>query len=170
MKHPYKILLFCLFCVAFIGCDRATKSIAKLRLENKAPLSYFHNTVRLQYVENTGAFLSLGADWPAALSFWVLSILPMLFLIAITVYFLKKYHNKRFVKLLPVMLIFSGGAGNIIDRMLYNRHVSDFINLGINNLRTGIFNLADVYVTAGALLLLIASSRKEERIRHSNAS
>ena len=137
-----------------------------MHLENKAPLSYFHNTVRLQYVENTGAFLSFGADWPDALSFWVLSILPMLFLIAITIYFLKKSHNKSFVKLLPVMLIFSGGAGNIIDRMLYNRHVSDFINLGINNLRTGIFNLADVYVTAGALLLLFYS-RNESSVNHS---
>jgi signal peptidase II len=167
MNRFNKIILFCLCCFAFIGCDRATKSFAKTHLENKAPLTYFHNTLRLEYVENTGAFLSLGEDWPEAVSFWILSILPMLFLLGITIYFIKKYSNKSFIKLAPVILIFSGGIGNIIDRLLYNRHVSDFINLGINDLRTGIFNFADMYVTAGVIMLLI-TSRKEKPMQHAN--
>jgi hypothetical protein len=54
---------------------------------------------------------------------------------------------------------FSGGMGNITDRVLYNRHVTDFINLGIMNIRTGIFNVADLYVTIGVLMLLIGYIR-----------
>ena len=49
----------------------------------------------------------------------------------------------------PFAFIFSGGIGNIIDRIMFDRHVVDFMNLGVNNLRTGIFNFADVYVTTG---------------------
>ena len=46
--------------------------------------------------------------------------------------------------------------GNIIDRILYDRHVSDFMNIGIYNLRSGIFNVADICITVGAIGLFIA--------------
>ena len=47
---------------------------------------------------------------------------------------------------------------NIIDRILFDRHVTDFMNLGIQNIRTGIFNVADICVTAGAIGLLLFCS------------
>jgi signal peptidase II len=47
--------------------------------------------------------------------------------------------------------------GNIIDRLVYDRHVTDFMNLGIGSLRTGIFNVADMCVTGGVIGLLIVS-------------
>ena len=62
----------------------------------------------------------------------------------------------QIVSALPKMsafaLIIAGGLGNIIDRLLFDRHVSDFMNIGIQNIRTGIFNFADVCVTAGAIV------------------
>ncbi|MGC4095906.1 MAG: signal peptidase II [Nitrospira sp.] len=57
------------------------------------------------------------------------------------------------------ILILSGGAGNLLDRVLHDGHVIDFMNLGIGSLRTGIFNVADVYITTGVLLLIIRSLR-----------
>ena len=161
MKTKYKIFIFCLFCVAFIGCDRVTKDFAKLHLKNSEPLSWFHNAIRLEYVENTGAFLSFGADWPQKISFWALTFLPLLFLSGLFVYAIKKSKEMRFSDMLPFALIFSGGIGNIIDRALFDRHVIDFMNLGINDLRTGIFNLADVYVMIGVLLFIVATFRKK---------
>ena len=59
---------------ACISCDRVTKDLAKERLKNQPPVSYFHDTVRLEYVENTGAALSLGDNLPKSVSFWLLSI------------------------------------------------------------------------------------------------
>jgi signal peptidase II len=56
--------------------------------------------------------------------------------------------------LFALTLIFSGGLGNLIDRILYDRHVTDFMNLGVFGLRTGIFNFADVYITLGVILAL----------------
>jgi len=58
-------------------------------------------------------------------------------------------------------LIFAGGVGNIIDRVLFDRHVPDFMNIGIHQLRTGIFKVADVYITAGALDLVLLSCIKK---------
>ena len=57
--------------------------------------------------------------------------------------------------MMAIALIFSGGIGNIIDRLLYDRHVADFMNVGINNFRTGIFNFADICVTAGVFMFAV---------------
>lgn len=150
-----RILIFCILSLLFIGCDQTTKGLAKEHLMNKPTLSYFNDTVRLLYVENTGAFLSFGADWPKAISFIVLTIFPILFLFGFSYVVLRKSQQYDRLQLAGITLIFSGGMGNLIDRVLYDRHVTDFINLGIENIRTGIFNVADMYITGGAILLLI---------------
>lgn len=69
-----------------ISCDQVTKDLAKTHLMNKEPASYFHDTFRLEYVENTGAALSLGANWPQPYNFVLLSIIPLLVLLALFVY------------------------------------------------------------------------------------
>ena len=50
---------------------------------------------------------------------------------------------------------FSGGISNMIDRVLSGA-VIDFMNIGIGNLRTGIFNVADMAIMAGLFLVVIA--------------
>jgi signal peptidase II len=160
MSTKYKILAFCIISILFIGCDRATKGLAKSHLRNREPISWFHNTIRLEYAENTGAFLSLGENLPRSISFWVFSILPLIFLSGFFVFALSRSRSMGFMEMLPFALIFSGGVGNIIDRILFDRHVTDFMNLGILGLRTGIFNFADVYVTTGVLIYLFMKMRK----------
>jgi signal peptidase II len=157
MKDKYKIILFCLLSLAFIGCDRITKDLAKQHLMYRGPVSYLHNTFVLEYVENTGAAMSLGEHLSKSVSFWLLSVLPALFLVALFIYCIIKIDELSRWKLLSFSLIFAGGLGNIIDRLAFDRHVTDFMNIGIGNLRTGIFNVADMCVTTGVILLLIVS-------------
>jgi signal peptidase II len=159
-KSKYKILIFCLISLVFIGCDRATKDLARIHLKDKDPVSFFHNTVRLEYVENTGAFLSFGDGLSKSLSFWLLSVLPLLFLFGFFVFALRRSGHMNFLEMLPFTLIFSGGVGNIIDRLLFDRHVTDFMNVGIQSLRSGIFNFADLYITAGVLILVVKNARR----------
>src|ERR1700743_3501681 len=161
MKNWMKVLLFCLISVLLIGCDRITKSIAKEHLMYREPISYFHNTFRLEYVENTGAALSLGDSLSKPDSFWLLSILPLVFLLLVFVYVIRKMRELSTLQLLSFSMIIAGGLGNIIDRILFDRHVSDFMNIGISNLRTGIFNFADVCVTAGVIGLLLSYREKK---------
>jgi signal peptidase II len=67
----------------------------------------------------------------------------------------------RLMRLFSFALIIAGGLGNIIDRLLFDRHVTDFMILSISHLRTGIFNFADVCVSAGAIgLILFHRDRK----------
>ncbi len=58
----------------------------------------------------------------------------------------------------------AGGIGNLIDRMLLDGHVTDFMNLGIGSFRTGIFNIADVILMMGAfgLFFLEIKSKTQE--------
>ncbi len=161
MKNWIKVLIFCFGCTVFIGCDRVTKVIAKENLVYGEPISYMHDTFRLQYVENTGAALSLGDDLPKATSFWLLSIFPLTILLGLFIYVIMHLKKMNRLMALSFCLIIAGGIGNIIDRIFNDRHVSDFMSIGINNIRTGIFNVADICVTAGVIGIFIALNKNK---------
>jgi len=160
MKRSLKIILICTLSIVLIGCDQVTKELAKTHLKDKPSLSFYHDTFRLDYVENTGAFLSLGDNLPPAISFWVMNVIPLLFLMGLFVYAIRKTASSSFMNIFPLLLICAGGFGNIIDRFLYDHHVTDFMNIGILSLRTGIFNVADLYVTTGVVVLLVMQWKK----------
>jgi signal peptidase II len=154
MKTRQKIILFFLFSFLFIGCDQVTKNLVKDNLEEGVSTSYLNDTFRLIYVQNTGAALGLGEDLHPHLSFWLLSIFPLIILSWLAYYAIRNAKKIGSIELLSFCLIIAGGIGNIIDRVLYDRHVTDFMNIGFGNVRTGIFNFADVCVTSGVIGLL----------------
>ena len=164
--NPFlKLFLFFIAVSSFVGCDQVTKNLAKTYLMNRDAITYFHNTFVLKYVENTGAFLSMGDQLSDSVSLWIFIVLPIVFLIGLLVFVLMKSREMSLIKLLGFALILAGGIGNIIDRILYDRHVTDFMILGIGNLRTGIFNFADLYVSIGAVTLLIFYRDKKNKAK-----
>jgi signal peptidase II len=60
-------------------------------------------------------------------------------------------------------LVASGALGNLLDRVRSPRGVVDFIDVGIGDLRFWTFNLADVGITCGAVLLVLALQRAGDR-------
>ncbi len=143
--------------------DRVTKDMAKEHLKDKASYSYFHDSFRLTYVENTGAMLSMGDGISKTASFWLFSMLPLCFLGGFLVYIVKRSKRISYKKLLAFSLIFAGGIGNIIDRIWFDRHVSDFMNIGWGNIRTGIFNFSDVWITTGVICLFFFSRYLDQK-------
>jgi signal peptidase II len=109
--------------------------------------------LRLQLVENPGSFLSLGAALPEHLRFGLFTAAVAMLLIGLVwIAFFAGVGPVRFVAL---ALVAGGGISNLIDRLLYHGLVTDFLNVGIGSLRTGIFNVADMAILAGALLLVL---------------
>jgi signal peptidase II len=157
MKRSVKIVLFCISCLTLVSWDRASKELAKKHLKDKATLTYLNDTVRFQYAENTGAALSMGDSLPKAASFWLLSIVPLAIILLMAGYAIKRSGEMSNAKLVSFNLMVAGGLGNIYDRIVFDRHVTDFMNIGIGGLRTGIFNFADVCITTGAILLLVSA-------------
>ncbi|HWH79770.1 MAG TPA: signal peptidase II, partial [Candidatus Binatus sp.] len=132
-----------LITVSCVILDQATKFIAKAFLAPDALISFAGDTLRLQYAENSGAFLSLGASLPEPWRNLVFTVLVGIFLFGLLGYVLLS-------RSLPVnavnclSFVFAGGISNLIDRIAYDGRVVDFLNVGIGPLRTGIFNVADM--------------------------
>lgn len=150
------VLLVIFFCIA---TDQATKWVAKKVLAPDALISFAGDMFRLQYAENTGAFLSLGATLPEPWRHLVFTVSVGVFLLALLAYLLLNRSLPR-SDLTWLSLVCGGGLSNLIDRIAYDGRVVDFLNVGIGPLRTGIFNVADMAITAAAILLVIDSLRK----------
>ncbi len=155
MKSARRLVALGLMVAATIGCDRMTKNLAEARLAGTPPRSFLTDTVRLEYAENAGAFLSLGASlppWARTGLFTIgtaatLVVLPMLALGL----------RSRPQALAGLGLLWAGGASNLVDRVTRGS-VVDFLNVGVGPIRTGIFNVADLAITAGALLVVFGWS------------
>ena len=150
-------LLLVVAAVTTIGCDRVTKHAAIAMLADEPRRSFLADTVRLEYVENRGGFLSLGADWPATVRTAVLTVGTGLMLL-IAIASARRFRSNHWL-LTGIALIVAGGVSNWIDRVMRGS-VPDFINLGLGPVRTGIFNVADVAITLGAVVLLLAEFRR----------
>lgn len=142
-----------------IGCDQGTKLVAKRLLQPDALISFAADTFRFQYAENRGAFLSLGSSLPEPLRHLIFTVLVGVFLFALLGYLLLN-RNLAMRHVICLSLVCGGGLSNLIDRIAYDGHVVDFLNIGIGPLRTGIFNVADMAITAGAILLAFDSFKK----------
>jgi signal peptidase II len=151
-----RILLLTTVLLTSLGCDEITKITARNYLSSSQPTSYLGGIFRLQYTENTGAFLSLGSALPSDLRFWGFTILMGIALAGMLAVVLahRSLHPNDITGL---SLIVAGGLGNLIDRALHNGAVIDFMNIGVGSLRTGIFNIADVAIMVGAGLLIFRS-------------
>lgn len=149
------------FFTANLAIDRITKILAFEHLKGKAPLSFLWDTMILTYAENSGAFLSMGSHWPFYIKYTVLLILP----IAVCLYgiYWCLFKEKNRIRGILIMTILGGGLSNLVDRLMNNFLVTDFLNFGIGSIRTGVLNVADLSVTFGAIILLIHEFKRESQ-------
>jgi signal peptidase II len=162
-----KFVLPLVIMVLVILSDRMTKVWAVETLKGYPSQSYLGDSFRIIYAENEGAFLSLGSDLPENVRFWVLAIIPILALgyFGFTLFFNNEVGPWQRI---AFAFIIAGGGSNIIDRILEGK-VVDFLNIGIGDLRSGIFNIADMAIMAGLFLILpmafkSSAPKKEESV------
>jgi len=150
-----RLLLVCVILLPCVGCDQVAKVTAKHYLA-VSPISYLRGLLRLQYVENPGAFLSAGSNMSDIGRFWIFTIFTGLGLAGLLL-FVATARRLQSIQVVAFSLIIGGGLGNLIDRIFNHGAVIDFMNLGVGSLRTGVFNAADVEILAGITLLLLQS-------------
>jgi signal peptidase II len=161
MTNSRRVALIALVLVACIGFDQATKALAEHYLPHDRPWSYLGGTLRLQVAYNYGAFLSLGHSLPPQLRQGLLSIGVACVLLAILVYLLRSRTVDR-RSVLALALVVAGGVSNLIDRVRFDGYVVDFLNVGIGPVRTGIFNVADMAIMLGVIMMLLPRRTREE--------
>ena len=112
-------------------------------------------------VENSGAFLGLGSDFSPVIKSILLLALPVGVLVTVLVYVFKDKSIDK-LSLIGYSSIIGGGIGNIYDRFLYGS-VTDFLFIDLGGVfKTGIFNIADLSVTTGMILIIWASFKNKD--------
>ncbi len=159
-KRSARALLLVMILVVGVGVDQVSKYWAKTQLDRSRPISMAGDTFRIQYAENPGAFLGLGGTLSESTRFWLLTAVNAVFLLVICGILITHW-SMRPAQFASLALLLAGGVGNLIDRITQDGLVIDFLNVGFGPVRTGIFNVADMAIMAGAGLLFWLSFQQE---------
>ena len=142
--------------IVLLLADCATKRAVENSLELGVPTPVVGETVRFTLSYNTNAAMGfqVGGDKRRL----VLSVMTVAALIVLGVL----YHRTRpadRLRVIGVALVAGGALGNLIDRVRSSAGVVDFIDVGVSNVRFWTFNVADMGITIGAILLMLALGR-----------
>jgi signal peptidase II len=164
MRRPttrtLQMILVASVLLSTVACDQATKRWARQSL-TASSIQAAGGHVQLILAENRGVFLSLGSNLNAEVRTVLFTGVVALLLASVTFWLVTQRHT--WPTALSLALIVGGGVGNLIDRISRSGAVTDFIFLWYGPLRTGIFNLADVFITSGVIALLVAGLVRRER-------
>jgi signal peptidase II len=138
--------------------DCATKRAAETHLvPAHVPHEFVGELVRLTLAYNPGAAMSLSLGEHSRVGFSLLALTALLILGQV---YRQTSPGDRLAAA-GLALIASGALGNLLDRLRSPRGVVDFIDVGIGDLRFWTFNIADIGITCGAILLVLALQRAQ---------
>tara|TARA_X000000368_G_scaffold193063_1_gene152270 strand:- start:513 stop:1001 length:489 start_codon:yes stop_codon:yes gene_type:complete len=156
LNSRVRYILITLIVLLSISLDQISKIWVRNNFESYIEKSLIGDVFTLIKVQNTGAFLGMGSNLSEIPRILLLIILPVVVLISISIYtYLDKTLDRN--SIIGFSLIIGGGVSNIFDRIVYGS-VTDFMYINLGGIfKTGIFNIADLSVTAGMILILISS-------------
>lgn len=139
-----------------IVLDRITKICVIQHLSENSHIDLINNIFSLFYLKNKGAAFGILQN-----KSYLLSTVTIVVIIGM-VYYIFKFRPESKVIRISFSLIISGALGNLIDRILY-KYVIDFIALHFKNIYYfPIFNIADVLVVTGTMLLAVYLLKEEK--------
>ena len=148
-----------------IAIDQITKVIVRSKIELHEVIELIGDKFILTNVYNKGAFLGMGSDMNETLRILLLLVLPVLVLGYVTYYIFKNTDLDK-TSLIAFCFIIGGGIANVFDRFAFGQ-VTDFFHIDLGGVfKTGIFNVADMSVTTGLIILLytgIFTKKKVEK-------
>ncbi len=147
-NHKSKLLFWdILLLVILVWVDQFTKHLAVLRLKNQPSVSVIPGILELSYLENHGAAFGILQNQKG---FFVFT--SVTFLCVIVYVLCKAPCASKYTRLHILLIITASGAiGNLADRLRLD-YVVDFIYISLINFP--IFNVADMYVTFSAAILV----------------
>ncbi len=155
MKLSRSVFIIVLIIVN-IALDQISKILVRTYVAVKSQSQIIGDYFTLHNVENEGAFLGMGSDLNPTIKIIVLLILPIIVL-GFVILHLFKEKNMDSLTLIGFACIIGGGIANVFDRIIYGS-VTDFFYIDLGGIfRTGIFNMADMSVTSGMILILWTS-------------
>lgn len=154
-----KAIVFVLVLLGVLILDVSTKLLVQKHFHLYQQIDIVGEYVRLTYIYNPGAAFGIRLGDHSREIFLVLSLLALVALLGMYWYTPAKDH----VRLVAISLICGGAAGNLFDRIRSTSGVVDFIDVGVGDVRWPVFNIADMAVTAGAIILALSLWQEEQR-------
>lgn len=152
---PSKARLYWPVVLSWLVLDILTKRWALANLSHGVPQEVIGDWLRWTLAFNRGAAMGFHlGEWSRP----VLTLIGVVMLVILV----RLYHttaSRHRLQILLLAFITSGAIGNLIDRVRWTRGVVDFIDVGIGTTRFWTFNVADMGISVGAVLLAIVWGR-----------
>ena len=157
-----KLAVFATITPSVLVLDLISKSWALDTLGGGSRSEIFGGFVPLTLAYNRGAAFGISVGDDSRWFFIPITILALILLLVL----LKQAARRDWLRLVSISMVVAGALGNLYDRVRWDRGVVDFIgpiDLGIMD--WPIFNVADMSITCGAVLLAISFWEEERRER-----
>lgn len=158
-----KVILFAGVLSGVLVFDITTKLLVQKHFVLYQQMDIIGEYVRLTYIYNPGAAFGIHLGEHSRVIFLVLSIVALAALVGM--YWFTPAVDR--LRLNAIALICGGAIGNLIDRVRSESGVVDFIDVGVGAIRWPIFNVADMAVTTGAIILALSLWKEEQQVERS---
>lgn len=138
-------MMIAVLIILVLALDQITKFIIRANFSIGQTLPVIPDILHITYVQNRGAAFSLFRNMPI-----MTVLLPICMVIGCLVVGVYLYRKSQRVPALLLALVAAGGIGNLVDRLCLG-YVTDMIDFRV----FPVFNVADIAVTLGCVLLLI---------------
>lgn len=138
--------------LVLVAVDQLTKLYFRNNYQDGSVVTIIENFFVFKFAKNTGAAWSLFADksW-SQLFFIILTIVSLILFILLFVFAYVKNH--RFLQF-SIAVVIAGTLGNFLDRVLFG-YVTDFISFQFGSYFFPIFNVADICLTIGVIMVCV---------------
>lgn len=134
--------------VLLLGADQLTKYLISTRFELEESRVFLKGFIEFLYIHNRGS------AWGLLYGKTYILILVTVIVMAVCIILYKKYGKKSKLLFWAIMLVLSGGIGNMIDRVFRDGNVIDFLHFEFFP-SFPVFNVADCAIVVGAGLLIL---------------
>ena len=153
-----RINYYLLFTLLLIALDQITKLLIYGYIKPHDSI-VINDFLSLSHVHNYGAAFSFLAD-QSGWQRYFLSGFSLVASVAIIIW-MRRIDAGRLLKLFALSILLAGAIGNLIDRLLLG-FVIDFIDLHYQGFYWPVFNVADVLISLGVVLLIFSDIKKHE--------
>ena len=126
--------------------DQLVKYVVRSHMYVGETIPVIQNVFHLTYVRNTGAAFNLFEGMSLFLQ--IVTLIALIF----AVWFMEKHLQRHWTLLLSMILIISGGAGNLLDRVMLG-YVTDLFEFKL--IHFPVFNVADIPICTGCFILVL---------------
>lgn len=141
------MFIYFILAVLIVLLDQLTKYFLTLQLSGGAVMELLPGLVRMEYLRNTGAALSLLSNMR-----WLLVGVSAVVIVALIIGMLKYKTRIDWVGKLGLAAILGGAFSNLIDRVVFG-YVADFFEFEF--VRFAVFNVADIFITVGGVVFCL---------------